>query len=80
MPRKAAIAGCDLRLQHARDAVAEPQIGVPDNARAQPALAVLTARRHRCCTIDEFDFADRLHLRRAVGAVTSSRIRQTRFA
>ena len=37
---EAAVAGGDLRLQHARDAVAEPQIGVSDDAGAQPALAV----------------------------------------
>ena len=66
---EAAVAGGDLRLQHARDAVAEPQIGVADNAGAQPALAVAAARAHRRGAVDEFDFADRLHLRRAVGAI-----------
>src|SRR5580700_9971105 len=66
---EAAVAGSDLRLQHARHAVAEAQIGMPDNAGAQPALAELSARAHRRCPVDEFDFADRLHLRRPVGAV-----------
>src|SRR5438128_8159689 len=64
-----AVAGSDLRLQHARYAVAQAQVGMPDNAGAQPALAVLSARAHRRRAVDEFDFADRLHLRRAVGAV-----------
>src|SRR6185369_4677960 len=66
---EAAVAGSDLRLQHARYAVAEAQVGMPDNAGAQPALAVLSARAHRRRAVDEFDFADRLHLGRPVGAV-----------
>src|ERR1700730_2441887 len=66
---EAAVAGSDLRLQHARHAVAEAQIGMPDNAGAQPALAELSALAHRRRAVDEFDFADRLHLLRPVGAV-----------
>src|SRR6516165_3942550 len=66
---EAAVAGSDLRLQHARHAVAEAQVGVPDNARTQPALPELSASAHRRRAVDEFDFADRLHLRRPVGAV-----------
>src|SRR5258708_2193050 len=66
---EAAVAGSDLRLQHARYAVAEAQVGVPDNAGAQPALAELSARAHRRRAVDEFDFADRLQLRRPVGPV-----------
>src|SRR5260370_35916613 len=66
---EAAVAGSDLRLQHPRHAVAEAQIGVPDNTRTQPALADLSARAHRRRAVDEFDFADRLHLRRPVGPV-----------
>src|SRR5580700_7510198 len=66
---EAAVAGSDLRLQHARHAVADAQVGVPDNAGAQPALAELSARAHRRRAVDEFDFADRLLLRRPVGAV-----------
>src|SRR5580692_2643092 len=66
---EAAVAGSDLRLQHARYAVAEAQVGVPDNPGAQPALAELSARTHRRRSVDEFDFADRLHLRRPVGAI-----------
>jgi hypothetical protein len=31
---EAAVAGGDLRLQHARDPAAEPQVGVSDNAGA----------------------------------------------
>jgi hypothetical protein len=68
-PAEAAVASSDLRLQHARHAVAEAQVGVSDNPGAQPALAVLSALTHRCRAIDEFDFADRLHFRRPVGAV-----------
>ena len=49
--------------------MAETQVGVPDNAGAQPALAELSARAHRRRAVDEFDFADRLHRRRAVGAI-----------
>jgi len=66
---EAAVAGGDLRLQHARDAVAEAKVGMPDDGGAQAALAVAAARAHRRRAIDEFDFADRLHLRRAIGAV-----------
>src|SRR5207237_6572291 len=66
---EAAAAGGDLRLQHARDAVTEAQISVPNNPGAQPALAVAPAGAHRRGAVDKFDFADRLHLRRAVGAV-----------
>jgi hypothetical protein len=66
---EAAVAGSDLRLQHTRHAVAETQVGVPDDAGAQPALAVLSALTHRRRAVDEFDFADRLHLRGAGGAV-----------
>jgi hypothetical protein len=69
MPRKRPSPAANLRLQHARDAVAEAQIGMPDDAGAQPALAVASARAHRRRAIDEFDFADRLHLARAIGAV-----------
>jgi hypothetical protein len=64
-----AVAGSDLRLQHARDAVAEAQVGVSDNAGAQPTLPKLSARAHRRRPVDEFDFADRLDLHRPVGAV-----------
>jgi hypothetical protein len=42
---------------------------MPDNASAQPALAELSARAHRRRAVDEFDFADRLQLRRPVGPV-----------
>jgi hypothetical protein len=66
---EAPIAGSDLCLQHARHAVAEPQVGAPDNTGAEAALAVLSALAHRRRAVDEFDFADRLHLRRPVGAV-----------
>ena len=66
---EAAVAGGDLRLQHAGDAIAEAQIGVADDAGAKPAFAVAAARAHRRGAVDEFDLADRLHLGRAIGAV-----------
>jgi hypothetical protein len=66
---EATVAGSDLRFQHARHAVAEAQVGVPDNAGAQPTLPKLSARAHRRRAVDEFDFADRPHFRRPVGAV-----------
>jgi hypothetical protein len=69
MPRKRTVAGGDLRLQHPRHPVAKAQVSVPDYAGAQPALAILSARGHRRRAVDEFDFADRLHLRRPFGAV-----------
>src|SRR3984893_2268145 len=69
---EAAVAGSDLRLQRARHAVAEAQVGLPDNAGAQPALAVLSALTRRRRAVDEFDFADRLHLRRPIGAAGSN--------
>src|ERR1700730_11159120 len=68
-PAEAAVARRDLRLQHARHAVAEAQVGVPDNPGAQPAFAVLSACAHRRCAVDEFGFADRLQLGRAAGPV-----------
>src|ERR1700745_1686469 len=40
---EAAVAGRDLRLQHAGHTVAEAQVSVPDNAGAQPALPELSA-------------------------------------
>jgi hypothetical protein len=64
-----AVAGRDLSLQHARDAIPQAQVGMPDNAGAQPALAVAAARAHRRRAVDEFDFADRFQLGRAVGPV-----------
>ena len=64
-----AVASSDLGFQNARDPVPEPQIGVPDDASAQPALAVASAGAHRRGTVDELDLADRLHLDRPVGAV-----------
>jgi hypothetical protein len=66
---EAAVAGRDLRLQHAGHAVAEAQVGVPDDTGAEAALAVLSALAHGRRAIDEFDFADRLHLRQPIGAV-----------
>src|SRR4029077_7678945 len=60
---EAAVAGGDLRLQNASHAVAEAQIGMSDDAGAEPALAVLSALAHRRRAVDEFDLADRLHLR-----------------
>jgi hypothetical protein len=68
-PAEAAVSRRDLRLQHAGGPVAEAQVCVPDNAGAQPALAIVAARAHCRCAIDEFGFADRLHLGRAVGPV-----------
>ena len=64
-----AVAGGGLRLQHARDAVAEAQIGMADDAGAEPRRPIRAARAHRRRAVDEFDLADRPHLDRAIGAV-----------
>jgi hypothetical protein len=66
---KATVPGGDLSLQHARNSVAEPQVGVPDDAAAQTRRPVLTAGAHRPRPIDEFGLAEGLHLGRAVGAI-----------
>ena len=66
---KAAIAGGDLRFQYTRDGVAEPQIGMTDDTRAQPALAVTPTRAHRRRAVDRFNFADWLQLGGAIDAV-----------
>jgi hypothetical protein len=61
--------GGDLGLEHFRDPVAEPQIGVTDDAAAQPRWPILAARAHRRRPVDELGFPDWLHSGRAVGAI-----------
>jgi hypothetical protein len=57
---KAAVPGGDLGLQHFRDPVPEPQIGMADDSMAEPHRPVLAARAHRCRPIDELGFSDGL--------------------
>ena len=66
---KAAVAGGDLRFQHARDRITQPQIGMTNDTAAQPRRPILTAGTHRRCPVDELGFSDGLHLGRAIGAV-----------
>ena len=66
---KAAVAGGDLGLQHARYPVAEPQIGMADDAGAELRPPILAACAHRRRTIDELGLPDRLHFDRALGAI-----------
>jgi hypothetical protein len=69
MPAKAAAAGRDHRLQHLFDRSAQRQIGVADNAGADPGLAIGSGRGHRRNTVGELDLADRAQLGGARGAV-----------
>jgi hypothetical protein len=66
---KATVAGSDLGLQHPRDPVTQSQIGMTDDAAAEPRRPVLAAGAHRRRPIDELGFADGLHFDRAVSAV-----------
>jgi hypothetical protein len=66
---KAPVPGRDLGLQNPRNPVANPQIGMPDDSRAEPGRPVLAARAHRRRPVDELGFAHGLHLDRAIGAV-----------
>ena len=66
---EAAAAGRDHRLQHLFDRGAERQIGVADDAGADPRLAVGPGCGHRRDTVGELDLADRAQLDRARGAV-----------
>ena len=59
---EAAAAGLDHRLQHLLDRGAERQIGVADDAGADPGLAVGPGGRHRRDTVGELDLADRAQL------------------
>ena len=66
---KATVASRNLRLQHARDPVTQSQIGVTDDAAAQPRWPILAAGTHRRRPVDKFRLADGLHFDWAVGAV-----------
>ena len=66
---EAAAAGRDHRLQHLLDRRAERQIGIADDAGADPGLAVGPGGGHRRHTVGELDLADRPQLGGAVGAV-----------
>ncbi len=68
-PAEAAVAGCDLRLQHGFRAVAEQEIDVADDAGADRGLAVPAARGHRRDAVGEFDLADRTERLRSTRAV-----------
>ena len=66
---EAAAAGRDHRLQNLLDGRAERQIGVADDAGADPGIAVRPRGGRRCDAVGELDFADRAQLGRALGAV-----------
>ena len=68
-PAKAAVAGGHLGFPRARDPVAQPQIGVPDNGRAQSGRPVATTRTHGRRSIDELGLPDRFHFGRAAGTI-----------
>ena len=65
---EAVAAGTDVRLQHRLDPAAERQIGVADDAGAQPGLAVDAAGAHGGDAVDELGLADGAHLLGARGA------------
>ena len=66
---EAAAAGGDLRLQHPLDRRPQRQIGIADDAGANPCPAVAAGRAHRRHAIGELDLADRPHLGRTGGAI-----------
>ena len=69
MPRNRPPPAAIMRLQHRLDPRAEHQIGIADDAGADPGLAVGARGRHRRDAIGELDLADRPHLVGAGGAV-----------
>src|SRR5665213_2974262 len=56
---KAPAGGGDMFFQHVADGRAERQIGMSDDARANPGGAIATAVRHRSHAGDVFRFAER---------------------
>src|SRR6188768_2842223 len=75
---KAPVARRDQRLEHRPRAIAERQVGMADDAVAQPCLAVFAARAHRRDAIDEFHFAYRLHRCGTAGAIHRTRFDEHR--
>ncbi len=61
--------GNDLRLQYLFDRGAQCEIGIADDAGANPCAAIAAAGAHRRDTVGEFDFANRAHLCGPMGAV-----------
>jgi hypothetical protein len=59
----------DLGLQHLAHPGAESQVGMTDDRLGDATRAVTARSAHRRDAVDEFDLADRRHLRRAVLAV-----------
>ena len=57
------------RVEHWRNPLAQFQIGVANNGRGHLGTTVLTTGAFRRQPLDEFDFTNRTHLLRAVGAV-----------
>jgi len=64
-----AAAGPDHRLKHLFDRGAEGQIGVSDDAGADPRPVIGSGGSHCRNTVGEFDLADRTQLDRTCGAV-----------
>jgi len=59
----------DHRLQHLGHAAADHQVGVADDAGADPRLAVAAAGAHRRDAVGELDLADRTQLDGPLGAI-----------
>jgi hypothetical protein len=73
-------AGRDLRLEHRRDPVAQPEVGGADDTRRHPRLAVPAARAHRRDALHELRLADHLELFRSVGPVHRRALDEHRLA
>src|SRR2546423_2287138 len=57
-----AVPGGNQCFQYRLRALAEREIGVPDDAGAKAGLAVASARAHFSDTVDQLDFAGPLHV------------------
>ena len=63
-------------FQHRRDAVAEQQIGMPDDCRRSPPGAVETTGARRSQPLYELNLADRAHLLGTIRAVHGARFNE----
>ena len=66
---KALRARRDLRFEHRRHPVTQPEVGGADDARRHPRLTVSATRAHRRDALHEFRLADHPELFRTVGTI-----------
>ena len=62
-------AGRDLRLEHWRHLVTEPQIGGANDTRRHPRLTILATRAHRRDSLDKLRLANHFERVRSVGTI-----------